>query len=215
MRSVMGPLRKRLQRRDGEVGFTLVEVVVVTLLIGIVSIVFLSAMARVQTSLTRATERSDNNDQARLAIQRIDREVRSGNILYDPAVETPQYYTLRVYTQANANTRSEPGNVSGTLCILWKIEDQQLLRRTWPADHPENATGWAVVVDGVVNVDQGVRAFELDPDPAKGRRTVQVTLLVDKRPGVNPDQTIQIQTSVTGRNSTFDYPENVCTPVPA
>jgi prepilin-type N-terminal cleavage/methylation domain-containing protein len=211
----MGPLRKRLAGPPGEAGFTLVEVVVVTLLLGIVSIVFLSAMARVQTSLTRATERSDNNDQARLAIQRIDREVRSGNILYDPAVETPQYYTLRVYTQANANTRSEPGNVSGNLCVLWKIEDQQLLRRTWPPRQPENATGWGVVVDGVVNVDQGVRAFQLDPDPAKGGRTVQVTLLVDKRPGVNPDQTIQIQTSVTGRNSTFDYPEYVCTPVPA
>ena len=211
----MGSLRKRLSRPTGEAGFTLVEVVVVTLLLGIVSIVFLSAMARVQTSLTRATERSDNNDQARLAIQRIDREVRSGNILYDPAVETPQYYTLRVYTQANANTRSDPDNASGNLCVLWKIEDQQLLRRTWPPLHPENATGWGVVVDGVVNVDQGVRAFQLDPDPAKGGRTVQVTLLVDKRPGVNPDQTIQIQTSVTGRNSTFDYPENVCTPVPA
>ena len=205
----MGPLRKRLQHRDDEAGFTLVEVVVVTLLIGIVSIVFLSAMARVQTSLTRATERSDNNDQARLAVQRIDREVRSGNILYDPATESPQYYTLRVYTQVNADTRGGPQ------CVLWKIEGQQLLRRTWPPLQPENATGWGVVVDGVVNVDDGVRAFELDPDPAKGGRTVQVTLLVDKRPGVNPDQTIQIQTSVTGRNSTFDYPENVCTPVPA
>jgi prepilin-type N-terminal cleavage/methylation domain-containing protein len=199
----------RLHRRDGQTGFTLVEVVVVTLLIGIVSLVFLSAMARVQTSLTRATERSDNNDQARMAVQRIDREVRSGNILYDPAGETPQYYTLRVYTQANANTRGGP------LCVQWKIEDQQLLRRTWPPLAPDSATGWGVVVDGVVNVDEGVRAFELDPDPAKGGRTVQVTLLVDKRPGVNPDQTIQIQTSVTGRNSTFDYPENVCTPVPA
>jgi prepilin-type N-terminal cleavage/methylation domain-containing protein len=211
--SAVGSLRKRLSRHAGEAGFTLVEVVVVTLLIGIVSIVFLSAMARVQTSVTRATERSDNNDQARLAVQRIDREVRSGNLLYDPALETPvelAYYQLRVYTQANANTRS-PGN----LCVLWKIEDQQLLRRTWPPGEPENATGWGVVVDGVVNVDEGVPAFQLDPDPAKGGRTVQVTLLVDKRPGVNPDQTIQIQTSVTGRNSTFDYPENVCTPVPA
>jgi prepilin-type N-terminal cleavage/methylation domain-containing protein len=208
----MGPLRKRLRRHDDQAGFTLVEVMVVTLLIGIVSIIFLSAMARVQTSLTRATERSDNNDQARLAVQRIDREVRSGNLLYDPALEaTPlEYYMLRVYTQANATTR-DPGN----LCVLWKIEDQQLLRRTWPPGEPENATGWSVVVDGVVNVDQGVRAFQLDPDPAKGGRTVQVTLLVDKRPGVNPEQTIQIQTSVTGRNSTFDYPENVCTPVPA
>ena len=210
--SAVGSLRKRLSRHAGEAGFTLVEVVVVTLLIGIVSIVFLSAMARVQTSVTRATERSDNNDQARLAVQRIDREVRSGNLLYDPALEaTPlEYYMLRVYTQANATTR-DPGN----LCVLWKIEDQQLLRRTWPPGEPENATGWSVVVDGVVNVDQGVRAFQLDPDPAKGGRTVQVTLLVDKRPGVNPEQTIQIQTSVTGRNSTFDYPENVCTPVPA
>jgi prepilin-type N-terminal cleavage/methylation domain-containing protein len=211
----MERIRTRLHGRDGQAGFTLVEVVVVTLLIGIVSLVFLSAMARVQTSLTRATERSDNNDQARLAVQRIDREVRSGNILYDPATETPQYYTLRVYTQANANTRITADNASGNLCVLWKVEDQQLLRRTWPPLHPENATGWGVVVDGVVNVDQGVRAFQLDPDPAKGGRTVQVTLLVDKRPGVNPDQTIQIQTSVTGRNSTFDYPENVCTPVPA
>jgi prepilin-type N-terminal cleavage/methylation domain-containing protein len=210
---VMESLRKRLSRPAGEAGFTLVEVVVVTLLIGVVSIIFLSAMARVQTSLTRATERSDNNDQARLAVQRIDREVRSGNLLYDPALEAPaelQYYQLRVYTQANATTRT-PGN----LCVLWKIEDQQLVRRTWPPGEPENANGWSVVVDGVVNVDQGVRAFQLDPDAAKGGRTVQVTLLVDKRPGVNPDQTIQIQTSVTGRNSTFDYPENVCTPVPS
>ena len=99
---------------------TLVELLVAMSILGIVLLVFTSVLASVQRGVVRQDSLSQTLDSARLAIQQLDRELRSGNVLYDPALEnapvgTPGRiasctgclpgYTLRVYTQTNADTR--------------------------------------------------------------------------------------------------------------
>jgi type II secretory pathway pseudopilin PulG len=197
---------------------TLVELMVATMILGIVMLVFTSVFASVQAGIVRQNNLSLTLDQGRLAIEQLDRELRSGNVLYDPALENNGQasctgcvpgYTLRVYTQSNADTR-------GTYeCTLWKIDgNQQLMTRMWPPDDPTNAGSWRVVATGVVNRTLGSVAFALDTDPLKGSRTLNVTLALNNDYSHFPTQTERLQAALTGRDTSYGYPANVCASTP-
>src|SRR6476620_2825080 len=112
-------VRRRLR---SQAGFTLLEMLIAMSLLTIVVVIFLSALATSQTTVNRSTARSVSNDQSRLAMQELDREIRSGNVLYDPANCPPPpvdplggptcdpaegitgNMTLLIYTQTNANS---------------------------------------------------------------------------------------------------------------
>lgn len=202
--------RRWLRRLGEERGFTLVELLVTMFILGIVMVIFGTTLASVQRAAAREDKLSRANDAARLAIQSLDREIRSGNVLYDPSIEVPAYYAVRVYTQSNAPTRA------GYVCSMWMINNQQeLINRRWdPADPNGTATSWRVVATGVVNMVLGERAFQLDTDPMKGDRTLDITIAVNTDYAHYPTQTVRIQAALTGRNTSYGYPVSVCATTP-
>lgn len=80
---------------------------------------------------------------------------------------------------------------------------------------PEEVGAWRVIAENVVNVEVGQPAFSLDPDPDKGGRTVDIVLVVDSTPDDPTNRAVRIETSLTGRNTSFGFPVNVCEPAPA
>ncbi len=205
---------------------TLVELLVAMSIMAVVLLVFTSVLASVQAGVNRQDSLSQTLDQARLSVQELDRELRSGNVLYDPALEnapagTPGRilscsgclpgYTLRVYTQTNADTR-------GTYrCVLWKISNQEVMTRWWPPLEPANASGWRVVATGIVNHDLSplVVPFTLDTDPLKGGRTLDILYTMNSDLAHSPSQTVKIQAALTGRNTSYGYPANICQVTPS
>src|SRR5438309_10254956 len=129
----MQPRRPSLFLRAGsDDGMTVIELSTAMLLLGIVVAALLSVMYSAQTNLGREISRSSSNDQVRLAIESLDREVRSGEVLYDPASESyssgdvTSGMSLRIFTQSNAPTRSGPR------CVQWRITSAGLLQeRNW------------------------------------------------------------------------------------
>ncbi len=217
----MGRLARLVARRTkAEEGMTLVELMVAMFVLGFVMLVFTNVLASVQRGVVVQESLSRTLDQARLAVEQLDREIRSGNVLYDPALENNGIasctgcatgYTLRVYTQSNADTR-------GYQCALWQVDDQQqLLTRRWPPNNPGLATGWRVVATGIVNrsLSPAEPAFTIETDPLKGDRTVNIALAANEDLVHRPTQTVRVQASLTGRNTSYDYPTNVCATVPA
>jgi prepilin-type N-terminal cleavage/methylation domain-containing protein len=197
-------VRRRVSTQEG---VTLVELMVAMAILSIAMVAFLSTLTTVQKGVAGEGVRSETINQVRLAMQSIDRQVRSGNLLYNPNVETPANFTLRVYTQANLPTTGEAH------CALWTINSQnQLVYRWWPQQRPEEATPWQVIADGVVNrvSSPAVSAFTLDPTG----RTVTATFLVNTNLTIAPNATERLQTSVTGRNTSFGYPIDVCEDLP-
>jgi hypothetical protein len=191
-------------------------------LLGIVVSIFVGILYSVQTSLVRERNRTTTVDQARLAMEELDREIRSGNVVYDPSTEpSPSipYYGLRVYTQANAPTR----NSGQPTCVQYRIQNQTLYQRMWPTANTAAATSWHDVADNVVNYvgvgsASNVPAFQLDTSPQEGGgtvlgpRVVNITLLVNANSGDAASSAVRLISSVAIRNQTSGDP---CTPVPS
>src|SRR5438034_5741471 len=112
-------IRRLIEASRREEGMTLVEVLVSLSLLTVVLAVFTNALMTSQAAVNRQSDRSTSNDQARLAIEQPDREIRSGNVLYDPcpnpAPAPPTFnndptndvypcQALLIYTQTNATT---------------------------------------------------------------------------------------------------------------
>jgi Tfp pilus assembly protein PilV len=202
---------KRLVHLDQR-GFTLPELAITVSMLFVVMATFLGVLDSINTAVGRQQDRSISNDQARLAVERLDREIRSGNVLYNPEDEAEPFYSFRIYTQANATTRTPSFQ-----CVQWLIEDQELLRRFWPPGEPEDVSDWTVVAENIVNAEPGIAvpAFTLDPDDDKGGRTVDIVLIVDSDLDDPVSRAVRIETSLTGRNTSFGFPVDVCDPVPA
>jgi prepilin-type N-terminal cleavage/methylation domain-containing protein len=201
------------ERLDDESGFTLPELVVAMAVLAVAMVILLSSLTTIQRAVVNEDLRSQNVNQARLAMQSIDRQLRSGNLLYNPNAETPAGFTLRVYTQAYA-LQDSASSVGGTArCALWTIDDSnQLVYRYWPQGRPGEATDWQVIATGVVNrvATPQVGAFALDPTG----RTVTVRFLVNTEPGFASNATQELKSSITGRNTSFGFPVAVCQDLP-
>jgi prepilin-type N-terminal cleavage/methylation domain-containing protein len=201
-----------LRRLRGERGMTLVELVVAMAILSIVMLVMTSTLASIQRAVVEEEVRGRLNDQARLALQSLDRLVRSGNILYDPVDESGNDpygaatgYLFRVYTQAEQAENEDPR------CALWLVNDQQqLLYRTWPVLDPDAASDWTIVAEGVVNRDLAEPAFTLDPTG----RTIAVEFHMNPDLADRPQATQVVQASLTGRNTSFGYPVQLCSTLP-
>jgi prepilin-type N-terminal cleavage/methylation domain-containing protein len=200
-------------RWGDETGMTLVELVVAMSILSIVMLVMTTTLSSIQRAVVEEDVRIRLNDQARLAMQSIDRLVRSGNILYDPVDEsgndpydaTATGYLFRVYTQAQQSSGQD------ARCALWLVnEDQQLLYRTWPILAPDEASDWTVVVDGIVNRDLGDPPFTLD----SAGRTIAVEFQVNPDLAHRPQATQLVEASLTGRNTSFGYPVQLCSELP-
>lgn len=207
----------RARLRD-ETGATLVETLITMALVGVVLGMFLTALEQMQSGVVRAEGRSARNDEVRLALAQMDREIRSGNVLYDPIDEVPDpandilpSMSMRIYTQSNAPTRN-PGNQ----CVQWRVSGGTLQTRMW-ADAPSPpATPWRTVARDIVNRDlpTPVPAFALDPSYHK--RVIRITLVVDRADDAAEPQEMQL--SITGRNTHYDQNDEgddaVCSDVP-
>ena len=197
-----------------ERGITLVELVVAMGILSTVLLVFTSTLGSMQRAVVEEDVRSRLNDEARLALQTIDRQVRSGNLLYDPATETGTVdpfgvdadgQMFRVYTQAQF------GGDEVARCAVWFVDDgQRLLYRYWTPLDEENATDWQVVATGVVNREEGATTFSLD----SSGRTLTAVFFVNPDLEHQPEATQRFELALTGRNTSFGYPENVCGDLP-
>jgi prepilin-type N-terminal cleavage/methylation domain-containing protein len=202
-----------IRRLHGERGMTLVELVVAMAILSIVMLVFTSTLSSIQRAVVEEDVRVRLNDQARLAMQSIDRLVRSGNILYDPVDESGNDpfdgaatgYMFRIYTQAEQSAAQD------ARCALWIVNDEQeLMYRTWPVLAPEDASNWQIVAEGIVNRDLSEPAFTLDP----AGRTIAVQFHVNPDLADRPQATQMVEASLTGRNTSFGYPVQLCETLP-
>lgn len=188
---------------------------VTVLLLGVVLAMFFTVLTSIQTAAARQEGRVRRNDEAKLALAQLDREIRSGNVLYDPTTESNvagdivPNMSLRIYTQADAPSR-------GYQCAQWRVTSGTLQARWWSKDDPPGTvTEWWTVATDIVNrdVSPAVPAFELDDTSAYGGRIMAIRLLVDN--AEDHGGPMEVAMSITGRNTQYGFPNDVCAVVPA
>jgi hypothetical protein len=165
-------------------------------------------------------------EEAKIGVSQIDRQVRSGNVILDPASESVAtsgvgpYYSMRIYTQADG---SQPK------CAQWRVIDSDtdgygnLEYRTWLPGYPPTAvTDWSVVARNLVKMDftgtidpknpSTWPPFWVDSSTSAGTQAqfVRVTLRLkdpNQRAGA---KATSVTTVVTGRNTVFGYSATSC-----
>ena len=211
---------RRLTRRGElgrEDGFTLVEMMMSFALMAMIATAFLSVLVSTQGAVAREDMRSQTLNQARQAFDQLDREIRSGNLIYDPSLENSTncggytcapYFALRIYTQVNGNTRT-PSNQ----CVQYIITtNNQLLRRAWAAGAATSLSDWRVVADGIVNRTSSP-SYSAFWGATTGSRTVNVQLQVNATPSDPRSKRVDLlYQSFSIRNYATGDP---CSPIPA
>jgi hypothetical protein len=194
------------------------ELVVTCSLLLVATAIFGQLLLSTQSAVSREVDRSSTNDASKLATFEIERQVRSGNLLYDPALDNDAAHgivpgmSLRVYTQANASTSAYPNR-----CVQWRIDEDRLDVREWSPAWAQDGyvTGWRTVTEGVVNrsVLPQVPAFTLDTSQAVyGSRLLKIVLVTNTNDAAGP--ALRVESSVTGRNTGFGFPATVCADIP-
>lgn len=222
----------RLRRSLDDRGMSLTELLVAMFVFGVLMAIVFSVMITLTYQSRDSLSRAESVGQARLGISHIDRQVRSGNLIADPANEqsttsgVEPYYSLRIYTQENDRDR----------CVQWRViqhpgEDFANLEfRDWDPRYPTviDYTDWSVVAQNIQITDTS----DFDPDnpgdPSlwppffvdnAGRgisdaHFVRITLRM-LGPGADPDaKPVTVTTQTTGRNTVFGYPTTSCTNIP-
>jgi prepilin-type N-terminal cleavage/methylation domain-containing protein len=206
----------RRTRPSSEAGFTLVELIVAMAILSIVLLVFTTTFSSIQRAVSDQQVRSVNNDNIRLALENLDRLVRSGNVLIDPSVADTDckasgssHQCLLAYTQANG-TAAQPAR-----CIQWRVEGTTLQTREWlpaPASKAATVTSWRNVAEGVLNLQTSpvTQTFSLDPDPLKQARAVEILFLVGTSTEGLDGPIARVEASLTARNTSYGYLSDAC-----
>lgn len=195
------------RRRSADDGFTLVEMLVVMVIMPILAVVIWQTLITVMQSQSRLNARVDSVDQARLAAQEIDRQVRSGNVLYDPSQESLPM-SMRIYTQANGAQK----------CVQWQVDTtNHLLRsRSWDPGWWQGVgtvSSWYTVARDIVNTT-AQQPFSLQgPSSSYGSRLMEVDLFVQESSKAGTP--VEVTTQIDGRNTQYGYTPDSCSPVPA
>lgn len=229
LRTRAGAQAARHRASTDEAGFTLVELLVAMTIFAVV----LSMIFAILINVTRYTKdnlaRTRAVDQARIGLMQIDREVRSGNVISDPAAETAAasgvapYYSLRVYTQTDGVYQ----------CVQWRVRFPAgsafglLEYRSWQPSWQTTGgvSAWSTVARDVVQptgtfsqTDQTswppFFVESSDAEASSVAQTIRVTLRVKSPEQSAPSKPESLTTVLTGRNTVFGYPADSCAAVP-
>jgi prepilin-type N-terminal cleavage/methylation domain-containing protein len=201
MRDKFWQLRRRMPH-DG--GITLVELLVTMTIFSMVLAMCYTVLITIQKQTKDEMARADAVGEARLALQQIDRQVRSGNVLYDPVAE-PLPLSMRIYTQSNGDQR----------CVQWQVDGGVLRSRSWSPTWQTDGivSGWQVIAHHVVNTASTPPFALQGGSSAYGSRLVDITLKV-KSPDSDGNP-IDVVSSLSGRNTAYGYDPTICNPAPA
>lgn len=223
---MLSSLRRRLRHRQ-ESGFTLVELLISMVVFSILIAVILTLLINMMYQAKDNLGRQRAVEQARLGLSQIDRQIRSGNLILDPALDdvaesgVPPNYSLRIYTQEGGDDK----------CVQWRVIYYdtsgfgQLEFRSWEPADITTASSWSRVASNVVKPTASFSAsdpeswppFWVDSTLPSGTeaQNIRITLRMndpDARSSAKPQA---LSSVVTGRNTVFGYSPLTCSTVPA
>lgn len=136
-------LRRLRETRDS--GMTLTELIVSMGIFTAVLMVFMAAVVSMSQTTVRAQVTSDAASQLRTVFQRLDKELRYASEINVPGISNGDMYVEYLVPVSTANAEE--------LCVQWRLQPstQELQRRDWPLDAPDQVSQWSTLVTDVQN----------------------------------------------------------------
>jgi Tfp pilus assembly protein PilW len=186
---------------------TLVELSVTVMLLGIVLAMVVQVMISVQSSVQLESGRSTRNDRLRLAVRALERQIRSGEVVADPATENDPGNNILPGMSMRIRMQGT-GATPVVRCAQWRITTDKLETREWSPQWTVDAdvTGWRVVAEGISNraASPAVTAFRVASAAAYAGRVLEIDLAA--RGDASASNVQHVQTSITGRNAVVGAP---------
>jgi prepilin-type N-terminal cleavage/methylation domain-containing protein len=217
-------------RHDGvhEEGFTLLELAIAMLLGAIVLSLVLISVSGVFSQGVNGTTLGQANDNANLALDAIQRDVLSADVIF-PATTTTAM-AGKNSTGSSITTgfavRMLTYTTQPDMCVEWRVlKTGTLERRWWPTGQSTShkAHGWVPVVSGVKNTTHSTgpldqKVFTLNTTTTYGGRLLTINLILKASAGsTGTAKTVNVQASYPSRNAEFfsSTDTQFCTPVPS
>jgi len=206
-------------RNVSDEGYTLVEALVVMLIFGVVFAIIMGVLIQVSYSAADNMTRVSQVRNAELGLMQIDRQVRSGNVILDPADEAEPDSgvepgaSLRVFTQTDGVHQ----------CVQWRVrtdgDDTGVLEyRSWDPSWEDlgiEVTEWAVVARDLVADADGPQPFRRTDSSDDSGQTSSVDVEIFVQAERTRSAPTAVRTTLTGRNTVYGYPIDRCDNVPA
>jgi prepilin-type N-terminal cleavage/methylation domain-containing protein len=191
--SVLG---RRLRLGDDR-GVTLVEVLVSMSIMSIVGAMVTVGLVQIHRLTSRSEARSTAQSQVRLAMLRLDKEVRyAAAISQEGVVGNDQYAEFLV------------ANATSAQCVQLRVSGGQLQRRTWTHQaSPVRPTAWTPIASDVTS-PRPFRFIAPDGDVEYQRLEISLTSAVD---AAVPNPAKGTKITFTALNSTRDTETDQCT----
>ena len=203
---------------------TLIEVLVSMGIFAVVMAMVTSSIIVLVRTMNEVQVTADAQSEIRLGLAEMNKQMRSGNVLFSPAdepawvnsckadVSTDRGSCMRIFTQTNRVPRCVQWQVFGDLD---KSGGAELRTRSWsPEWETTGEVGeWHTTARGMT-LSSGALPFTLVQDTANqayGQRLLDVRLLAwDAKRKKNTT----IESSISGRNTSYGYDSGQCLPVP-
>jgi type II secretory pathway component PulJ len=184
--------------RSDERGLTLTELMVAVFLMTVVSVIFTTVLASAFQATKDVQGTALSNDEVRLVMQSLDRELRAAERICEPIAGNT---SNRLEFRTRAYVAAAP--TAGYRDVIYELRDDGTGSNTLLQKSTDDGVTWRTVIDGVENEGLGVPMFENQGDdvsalPSQGK-VVTVTAWVDS----NPNDRVQAQlatTEISGRN---------------
>ena len=201
----MREILHRIRSGERDAGITTVELIVAMGIFVTVIAIFMSGVVTMTNNAVRSTVTVNAGDNARLVLQRFDKQLRYADSVNLPGAGSAgrQYIEFR--------TPSTVAKSGVTTCTQWRWDPTTSLieMRSW-ADGAASLPTFVAVAKGVV-ADASVPAYPFAVDlasPVHPRQEVTVSLLLTGAEGAK----VSAASSFVARNSSVDSPSNVDSP---
>jgi prepilin-type N-terminal cleavage/methylation domain-containing protein len=206
-----------------DAGVTLIELLVVMAVFGLVAVLSTQATIMIARSVSATRARAETTSQVRLALNSVERQIRSGNVLFNPAEEATttagcQAFgatggsCMRVYTQLGGIRR----------CVQWQVipdasaSGLAMLRTrsfspAWQSD--SDVSAWRIAARGLQLPSAANPPFvREDLSTTYGSRLLNVTFVASDPQGSG--HAVTLTSSMAGRNTTYGFDATLCSPGP-
>jgi hypothetical protein len=182
------------------------------------------ATIQIADSMRRTASATQAITQVRLALGNIERQVRSGNVLFNPVDEAATTSGCQAYGTTGGSCMRVSTQLNGvSRCVAWQVIPDPalaglaLLRTrsyspTWQTDNDQGA--WFTSARGLQLPTASTPPFQRpNASAAYGGRLLDVTLIASGTGASG--QAVTLTSSLEGRNTTYGSEDSQCTPGPS